>query len=271
MEFDFDPYVRFAAKTAYLIKNKYIVARDCRLLYIISGCGKFETNGNTFDLLPRTLIYYPYDVPYRINGENDMLFYTINFDFSHNFTHIPTTVPKLVQDHDSNDILDSMNNGIKETFSHAIYIPDAFWAESDIDAIYNEALSQNDGFSQMQSIHIKRILINICRKKSEHENPLCIRIKSIVHDDLSAKIKDIAQEINYHPFYLNEVFKKHEGMTLHKYILRQRLIKGYELVTATQKSLEDIAQECSFSSHAHFSSAFHAMYGISPGKLRRQV
>jgi AraC family transcriptional regulator len=57
-------------------------------------------------------------------------------------------------------------------------------------------------------------------------------------------------------------------MTLHKYIFRQRLIKAYELVNTTDKSLEEIAEMCGFSSQSHLSTAFKKEYGISPGKLR---
>ena len=88
---------------------------------------------------------------------------------------------------------------------------------------------------------------------------------------MQINIKELAAVLNYHPFYLNEIFKKNEGITLHKYLIQQRLIKAYELISTTQMPLIDIADICGFSSQSHFSSVFKNTYRITPGKLRRQI
>lgn len=125
----------------------------------------------------------------------------------------------------------------------------------------------------MQEMYLKILLINIYRNyiREESHNLLCRKIKGIIHSNLKLNIKEIAETLNYHPFYLNEVFKKNEGSTLHKYLMKHRLAKAMELINTTQLSLEEIAALCGFSSQAHFSAAFKSAYHISPGRMRRQT
>ena len=275
MHMDFDPYVRFVAKTTYFIRRREIVARDARLLFVLSGFGTFTSEGATYRLSPYTLVVYPYNVPYRIDSdtENGMLFYTVNFDFTQEFSHYPTTVPKSIQDHDPKDCFYSMSKELEEFFGKVLCIHNAFWAEQDMEELYAEALNQEEGYREIQSLNVKRILIRTYRsiRSDTTHNPLCRRVKEEVSQDLKVKIKDIAAKLGYHPFYLNEVFKKEEGITLHSYITTQRLKKAYELLTATQHSLDEIALLCGFSSQAHLTSAFRTAYRITPGALRRQM
>ena len=97
MNFNINPFVRHVAKSTYFIKNNYVVARDCRILYIISGNGLFKSQNQAYKLFPKTFIYYPYNTPYQIisDTEVDMLFYTINFDFNFDFSDVETMVPSL--------------------------------------------------------------------------------------------------------------------------------------------------------------------------------
>lgn len=275
MNFNVDPFVRFSAKSTYLINGKYVVARDCRIIYVISGFGSFESGEKNYLLAPNTLIFYPYDVPYRITSdkENGMLFYTVNFDFTQDYSNITTMVPKTVQNHRSDSVLRSMDEETGKTFSQVIYLPDALWAENNIRIIYNEGLQKSPGYAQVQSSHMKTVLINIYRKviSTAQNNTVCQQIKDWILKESTLNNEKLAGLMNYHPIYLNEVFKKNEGITLHQFIMQQRLIKAYELITTTQLSLNEIALTCGFSSQSHFSSVFKSAYHVSPGRLRQQT
>ena len=72
--------------------------------------------------------------------------------------------------------------------------------------------------------------------------------------------------LGYHPFYLNELFKKEEGITVHQYVLKQKLAKAHELITSTQMTIEEISVICGFSSQSHLSYAFKKALGFLPTK-----
>jgi AraC-like DNA-binding protein len=270
MELCFEPYVRYISKTAYFIENKQVVANDCRILYIISGGGNFEHGNKSHKLNPGTLVYYPYGVPYRITSENGMMFYTVNFDFDRSNMNVTTMIPQPTDDYDPEKTLPSIPKYMQETFNSVLCFENAFWAEKTIRSIYHEALDKKFGFVDVQSSYLKILLIRIFRYgiNDNSTNDLCRKIKTLIFERCDLNNKSLAQILGYHPFYLNCIFKKSEKMTLHKYIFRQRLIKAYELVNTTDKSLEEIAEMCGFSSQSHLSTAFKKEYGISPGKLR---
>ena len=274
MNSNFYPFLRFVSKTTYFIDGT-VVARDCRILYIISGYGSFESGGTTVKLCPNTLIFYPYDKPYCIKSEaeSEMLFYTLNFDFSQDYTDIKTMCPQPANKHRQEYVLRSIPDELRNVFSNIIRFDNALWAENDIKHIYTEALNRDLGYGKICNSHLTILLTNIYRKvlKKGSNNSVCEKIKDLIEKNLQINIKELAAVLNYHPFYLNEVFKKNEGVTLHKYLIQQRLIKAYELISTTQMPLIDIADICGFSSQSHFSSVFKNTYRITPGKLRRQI
>lgn len=275
MNFNINPFVRYAAKSTYFIRNNYVVARDCRILYIISGNGLFKSQEQTYRLSPKTFIYYPYNTPYQIisDTEDDMLFYTINFDFNFNFSDVKTMVPSLVQNHNPENALQSIDTSLSKIYSEILYLPDTLWAEKYIESIYNETLKKSIGYEMIQSSYMRIILLNIYRStvNNKSSNSLCSQIKELIRRNLELNNKSLAKLINYHPFYLNDIFKKYEGQTLHKYIVQQRALKAYELITTTKIPLEEIAVMCGFSSQSHLSTVFKSIYGTSPGQLRVQI
>lgn len=81
-------------------------------------------------------------------------------------------------------------------------------------------------------------------------------------DDLSEKIYATKQTLNYH-------FKKDLGCTPMNYLLRLRLTKVKELLATSNKSIEEIAEECGFSSGNYLTLIFKQKEGISPSSYRK--
>ena len=65
------------------------------------------------------------------------------------------------------------------------------------------------------------------------------------------------------------VLKKEEGITVHQYVLKQKLAKAYEFITSTQMTIDEIALICGFSSQSHLSYAFKKSFGITPTGIRK--
>lgn len=81
-------------------------------------------------------------------------------------------------------------------------------------------------------------------------------------------LETIAKWIHLDPIYLNRIFKKAVGCTIHKYIINYRLSKARELIGQSGYSLTEIAQFTGWSDYAQFSKAFKKYYGISPTKFK---
>ena len=264
-------HVRYAAKTTYFIKDQMVVTRDCRLFYIISGNGVFEFNNNKYDLSPGSLIYFPYGTPYKISkkDDEDILFYVLNFDFDSKHTHIISSRPVNIDIFEGKEVMKSISED-DNFFKKIIYLPNSLWAENDLTQICNEHKSKGPLHQQLQSAHLKILLANVYRhfQKQIKSNELTTLIKNMVKENPTLNNHQIAKALNYHPYYICGVFKKYEQITLHQYIIKQRLISAYSLITQTHLSLEEIALQCGFNSQSHLTRTFKKEYNTTPKMLR---
>lgn len=264
----FEPYVRYGAKTSYYIGGKYLIARDCHLLYIISGKGTFETGDKSVALSPQTLIYYPYGKKYRLSEDSDILFYTVNFDFDSDGVGITSMTPQNAELY--KNPIESLSSAPSDIFQNELVFSAAGWAENAMRGICEETKKQMPYYSQISGAYIKLLCYEIMRRFCDGDNPLCREIKTAVAENVQNNNLQIAAKLGYHPYYIGDVFRKNEGMTLHRYIIQQRLILAYDKITSTKLSLEEISELCGFSSPAHLSSSFRSAYGFSPSNLRRR-
>jgi AraC family transcriptional regulator len=72
-------------------------------------------------------------------------------------------------------------------------------------------------------------------------------------------------------FHLARVFRQHEGLPIHRYLLRLRLALALEHLAGGAPDLARLAAELGFSSHSHFTQQFRRAYGVGPGAARAQV
>ena len=272
VDFGFEPFVRYVAKTTYII-NKTVVARDCRIIYILSGEGTVETGDVSYTLSKDTLIYCPYGLPYKFKPYNEMLFYTVNFDFNSENENLGVMTPDFVSKFKPESCLKSIPESCNRFFNRIVCIQNALWAKEYFNTIYEETLSKYEGYSKIQSSCLRNVLIKLYRKQNTTDglSPVIEKIKDTVKENPVINNIQLADLLGYHPYYLNELFKDKEGITLHQYIIHNRLSKAYELITSSNLSISEIAQKCGFCTQSYFSAAFKKQFGTSPLVLRKQI
>jgi AraC-like DNA-binding protein len=98
------------------------------------------------------------------------------------------------------------------------------------------------------------------------------RVKLVLGSDLTRRwrLAEIAGEVRSSPVYLTQVFQQVEGMPLYRYQLRLRLARALDLL-AKYDDLTALSLDLGFSSHSHFSAAFHQIYGRSPSEFRQSA
>lgn len=270
MNYSFTPFLRYVSKTSNLIEDKELVCRDARLLYVLSGTALFRSLGTEFPLKSGALVYYPYGKEYGFYENRGLTFYTLNFDFTCQYADIPIMRPRSATDPDIADVLHTADATDTDLFLSPICIDGAFFAQKDIEAIYEEEIKRDAGYREVQSLLLKRLLISISRVcASGGGNPITDRIKEYVRSAPGIKINEIASLMSYHPYYLNEIFKGQEGVSLHRYLSSYRLGLAHSLLVNTDLTVAQIAEKCGFSSPSHLSASFKAEYGISPSQIRK--
>ena len=83
-------------------------------------------------------------------------------------------------------------------------------------------------------------------------------------------LADLAKACGLSVGHFARAFKKTTGHPPHRWLLMQRLERSETLLLTTRKPLRDIATECGFADHSHFTRVFSRMVGTAPGDWRRQ-
>lgn len=98
-------------------------------------------------------------------------------------------------------------------------------------------------------------------------------VKLILSQRLGERLtlRNVAREAELSPYHLCRLFRRATEMTLHQY--RQKLLLRWSLesVAKPEKPLVDIALDAGFSSHSHYTSAFHREFAESPSKVRKAI
>lgn len=98
------------------------------------------------------------------------------------------------------------------------------------------------------------------------------RTKEYVERGLPKRLRllEVAAAVGASPAYLTDVFRRVEGVSLHKYVTSLRLARALiELPHAGD--LTALALDLGFSSHSHFSFAFRRAFGSTPSRFREET
>ncbi len=101
---------------------------------------------------------------------------------------------------------------------------------------------------------------------------LILRTKEFLEVNMTACIglADVARHAGASPAYLTDVFRRVEGVPLHRYLVQLRLARALvELSDASD--LTNLALALGFSSHSHFTAAFRRAFGCTPSQCRESL
>jgi AraC family transcriptional regulator len=79
----------------------------------------------------------------------------------------------------------------------------------------------------------------------------------------------IAAESGYSRTHFLRTFRASTGYSPHQWLTHLRIEEAKTLLQEASNSLIDIALDCGFSSHGHFSNTFRRIVGVTPREYRR--
>jgi len=125
--------------------------------------------------------------------------------------------------------------------------------------------------------------INAALKKSglelivDNTNQLIEKIKMAINhlvyssDDLLRPNTSeyLSKRVNYDYNYISKIFSNVEGITIEKYIIRERIDRVKKLLITGNFSLSEIAYMLLYSSVAHLSNQFKKVTGLTPNDFKQ--
>jgi AraC-like DNA-binding protein len=102
--------------------------------------------------------------------------------------------------------------------------------------------------------------------------PLRYVVAMIKHvlENLSEPLRaeDIAKVVGLHPNYALNLFTSVMNVSLHKFVVRMRLVRARSLLCEGSLSIENVAYSSGFSALSQFYEQFRNAYGMTPREMR---
>jgi AraC-like DNA-binding protein len=126
-----------------------------------------------------------------------------------------------------------------------------------------------DGWDELLSPWIEAV-----QPATRGATPLRYVVAMIRHilENLSEPLRaeDIAKVVGLHPNYALNLFTAVMNVSIHRFVLRMRLIRARALLFEGSLSIENVAFQSGFASLSQFYHQFGNAYGITPRQLRSQ-
>jgi AraC family transcriptional regulator len=91
------------------------------------------------------------------------------------------------------------------------------------------------------------------------------------HLDGDLSMAQIAGSVNSSPTYFSSLFKKATGISLHQYVIKQRVERAKLLLETTDLPISNIASKVGFSSQSHLTQHCKRHTGMTPGQIANRL
>lgn len=269
-----NPFMRYAelqatVKSSAPLSSSY----DYRLFYVlgVEGDGKLVLKDSVVRLAKDSIIYLRPGTPYYFDGKVKVI--VINFDMTRNNESLTSPIPPS-KDLKSFDINKVVENSPPKELSDVIIVENAFETLENLQkcltnytypTVYSDALS---------SACIKQILCYIVKRTAKSGEEIPELIKNIIlyisqNYDKELTNNDIANHFKYHSFYLNRLFKKHTGKTLHQTVIEEKIKVAKRMLKEGNLTVNEVSSELGFLDRSQFCTVFKKQTGFTPLEYKK--
>ncbi len=280
-----NPFIRYGRLMPHLvghideknITSHLMHAHDWRLFIIVENHALLYIKDQKFNVEKNSLIIIPPLTPYMFcqdeRKDEKIIMYNINFDLTHE--HSDNTTPRAP----SISHLAKENNYdfdkylLEELDGFIISKASPIITNNILTLVTEKMLGSNLSDTKISAL-LKFILADIIEQNKQNTTITKATVTAILQYITSNinspfTIKNMSDELHYHPFYLSKIFKDSMGQSLHKFIMQERLSYAKHYLVHTNKSIDDISLNVGFCNVSHFCKAFKREFGISPEKYRK--
>ena len=269
------PYMVYRGQIPEYIKSFPVHwHKEMEIIYVVNGCGTVTVQTTRYNLRAGDIILVQPETLHAIEqlDHQHMEYFNILFDFN------------LLE----NDASHCYIHYLKPIYERTKIVP-----------IY---LQPGDALSTRITPHLEYLVENRRQKFSGDELMVKSNLYAIVHyinafctetNDLSLRIEgnynkikevityvhthyaekltveDAASRINYSANYFSKLFHELTGVSFIQYVINYRLDVASEMLTKTNMSITEVAEETGFRNLSYFTRTFKAKFGDSPQAYRK--
>ena len=141
--------------------------------------------------------------------------------------------------------------------------PNILFDKTDVWSIirkYNDVNNLEKFLTNIVEVTISHISFS----RNSKNKTLIEKIKKYINDLPETTLNDISEHFYHSPNYLSNIFSKETGTTIKNYIIQVRIETSKKLLSETNKSIYEIANEVGYKNQQHFSILFKKIVGVSP-------
>lgn len=220
------------------------------LLYVHSGLGKVGIGEKIYDAAKGDIFYTPPNEKNIIFADEKTPYLLSGLIFRGDMC-----IEKMLSD--------KCNIGSEPVLYELIY------------KMIDEYLTLKQGYTEVCNLCLEALICLLFHKNIRQDNNFrkADRIIEYIQDNLTRNLTyaDICKELNYHKNSINKYIKQATGMSFAEYYISLRINKACQLLSMSEKTIGEIAEECGYSSVHFFSRQFKQKTGITPSDYRRYI
>ncbi len=271
---EINPFIRFAEKIKIKRKPEKFNVFDSRIFLVLFGVIEIEIEESYYKLKSGDVFYCAKGSCYTIVCSDICELLCLNFDLTQK-RNIYSEAYAPVKIKSSSEIVFYNDDVIEDCtyINKFFYMENEYLIKTQITKIIDEFENKRIYFREKSSAILKDILIEMSRRELEKNiNSFDAVEKTIayINDNYGSKIinEQLAKLTGYHQYYLNRIFKKQTGKTIHKYIMEIRINEAKKILMTTKLPICIIAQKTGFCSETHLSNCFENYFGYRPKKYK---
>ena len=272
---DIAPFVRFAEIIHYESEGDPVYVRDCRIFYVLSGEAKICIDDHIYPIGAHTVFYCCSGSTYTISSSGIDLI-CVNFDLTqdnrrreHPYSPVRLSGTGALPPAESCPVEDL------RILNQHILLEKGMACRELLEEILGEFSTRRIHYRESASALLKALLVQLLRSSMESVSQSAGAVEKIIHHIHTHYNEPMSNALfsrltGYHEYYLNRLFARHTGSTIHQYILDVRISHARKILLNTDLPLSVIAEKVGFSSNTYFSSYFRQTTGLSPTQFRKK-
>lgn len=236
------------------------------ILYVVSGRGKYVTEGREYPLSAGTLLFQrPYDFHYVLLDPNTP-YERYVFHFDYNFFEWDQGFKKMLKTGAESGLgIYYTPEGTVESLSKAYLMLDS------IDSVLVPAGADVSKIHLMLETVLIQVLLLLLESRAEDSvqsaNKTVLSIIEYINENLTSDLSldKIANEFYLSKYHLCRLFLKQTGVSLFAYVSAKRIALAQNLINAGELPSQ-VAYKVGYTDYSAFYRAYKKQTGRSPGK-----